>query len=153
MFLGDHVELIIRESSLELLDFWDSTGTKRNTRYRLVELMSKGCLHSSSMINNNLVLWVSVQFCFGHYNRTGTTKFIFVLDLNDTILFSEETFQVHNITLTTGTTMRHFHMDHVDVDRVVQGKLVIGQQPGNVLGSDDLVVGKARKWVDPTDAS
>jgi hypothetical protein len=40
MFLGDHVELITRKSSLELLDFWDSTGTKRNT-CRFVEFSSK----------------------------------------------------------------------------------------------------------------
>jgi hypothetical protein len=32
MFLGDYVEFIIRKSSLELLDFSDTTGTKRNTR-------------------------------------------------------------------------------------------------------------------------
>jgi hypothetical protein len=39
MFLGDYVQLITRESSLELLDFWDATGTKRNT-CRLVEFSS-----------------------------------------------------------------------------------------------------------------
>ena len=47
MFLGDHVELIIRESSLELLDFRNTTGTKRNTR-RLVELIGgQGLLESA----------------------------------------------------------------------------------------------------------
>jgi hypothetical protein len=39
--------------------------------------------------------------------------------LDDAIPFSKETFQVHNITLTTGTTLRHFHMNHIDTGRVV----------------------------------
>jgi hypothetical protein len=42
MFLGDHVELIIRESSLELLDFRNTTGTIGNT-CRLVELAGMVC--------------------------------------------------------------------------------------------------------------
>jgi hypothetical protein len=47
VFLGGHVELIIRESSLELLDFRNTTGTKKNTR-RLVELIGgQGLLEST----------------------------------------------------------------------------------------------------------
>jgi hypothetical protein len=71
-------------------------------------------------------LGVFIELRFGHYDRAGTAEIIFVLNLNDTILFSEKTFEVYNITLTTGATLRHFDMDHVDVDRVIQSKLIIG---------------------------
>jgi hypothetical protein len=53
MFLGDHVQLITRESFLKLFDFWDATGTKRNT-CRLVELAGKVCLKRSFVLNDTL---------------------------------------------------------------------------------------------------
>jgi hypothetical protein len=118
MFLGDYVQLITRESCLELLDFSDATGTKRNT-CRLVELAGKVCLKKSFVLNDTLVLWIFVQLCFGHHNCVGTTEIIFVFYLNYASFFRQITFEVHNITLTTGTSLRHFHMDHIDVDRVV----------------------------------
>ena len=86
MFLGHDVELISREGGLKFLDLWNTAWTKGNTR-QFMEFLSKASLHSSTMVNNALVLWVFVVLCLGYNNRTSTTESIFVFNLDDASFF------------------------------------------------------------------
>ena len=86
VFLGNDVELISREGGLKFLDLWNTAWTKGNTRC-FMEFLSKASLHSSTMVNNTLVLWVFVVLCLGYNNRTSTTESIFVFNLDDASFF------------------------------------------------------------------
>jgi hypothetical protein len=77
MFLGDHVELVTSEDSLESFDLGDPTGTKGDSS-SFVEFL---------IISNALVLWIFIDFRLGNDDRTCTTKFVFVLNLNDAAFF------------------------------------------------------------------
>ena len=125
MFLGHDVELISREGGLKFLDLWNTAWTKGNTRC-FMEFLSKANLHSSTMVNNALVLWVFVVLCLRDNNCTSTAEVIFVFNLDDAVFFSQVTFKVYNITAFSSTILGHFNMDHVDVDRIIQSKLRVG---------------------------
>ena len=86
VFLGNDVELISRESSLEFLNLWNTAWSKGNTRC-FMKFLSQTTLYRSGPTNETLVLRVFVVLCLGYNNSTSTTKFIFVFNSDNASFF------------------------------------------------------------------
>jgi hypothetical protein len=69
MFLGDHVELVTREDSLEPFDLGDPTGTKGDTS-SFVEFVGQTTLKGFLIISNAFVLRIFIEFRLGNDDRT-----------------------------------------------------------------------------------
>ena len=85
VFLRDDVQLVTREGSLESLDLFDTAGTQGDIS-SLVDFTGQTTLKGSPMINNDLHF---IQLCLSNDDGSGTTQFVFVLNLDETILFCQ----------------------------------------------------------------
>ena len=116
VFFGHHVQLISRESCLELLNFWDSARSEVNTS-RFMELVSKTGLQRCLMAGNMFVLGIFIMFCFCHDNGTSTAHIVLVFDLDNTVFLSQIGFLVDHITTFSTGALGHFYMDDVHINQ------------------------------------
>ena len=97
--------------------------TQRNVGVGVQFLRQSG-LHG--LISDTLVLGVIISFCFRDHKRTRHTQIVIVLNADDGSRFLQMLLQTHGGTLSSLTPRRHAHVNHIDIDRVVEAKMLVG---------------------------